>query len=90
MTDSEKGARSMEASLARLAWRKSRHSGNNGGCIEVADLPGAVAIRDSKDPAGPALVVDPRAWRAFAAKVKNGRLGLSSSQCQPSRRAPAG
>ncbi|WP_435871368.1 DUF397 domain-containing protein [Micromonospora echinaurantiaca] len=37
---------------------------------EVADnLPGLVAVRDSKDPAGPALTVDPAAWRAFIAGV---------------------
>ena len=79
----------MNANLRQASWRKSRHSGNNGNCVEVAGLPGAVAVRDSKDPDGSALVVGPRAWRAFAAKVKTGRLGLSSSQCQPVRRAPA-
>ncbi|MDG4796264.1 DUF397 domain-containing protein [Micromonospora sp. WMMD1082] len=34
--------------------------------VEVADnLPGVVAVRDSKDPAGPALAFAPGAWRAF-------------------------
>lgn len=34
--------------------------------MEVADnLPGVVAVRDSKDPDGPALVFTPDAWRAF-------------------------
>jgi hypothetical protein len=79
----------MEARLARAAWRKSRRSGNQTNCVEVAGLSGTVAVRDSKDPDGPALVVGPRAWRAFAAQVKNGRLGLSSGQCQSLRRAPA-
>ncbi len=48
-------------------WTKSTRSGGNGGqCVEVArNLPGLVAIRDSKDPDGPALVVDPAAWTAF-------------------------
>jgi hypothetical protein len=38
------------------AWRKSSYSGSNGrGCVDVADnLPGIVAVRDSKDPDGPA------------------------------------
>ncbi|WP_422734899.1 DUF397 domain-containing protein [Micromonospora sp. WMMD558] len=49
-------------------WRKS--SGNGGNCVEVADnLPGVVAVRDSKDPAGPALTFASSAWRAFVAQV---------------------
>ncbi|MEW2384807.1 DUF397 domain-containing protein [Micromonospora sp. NPDC047707] len=52
-------------------WRKSsRSSGNGGNCVEVADnLPGVVAVRDSKDPAGPALTFAPSAWRAFVIQV---------------------
>jgi len=53
--------------LTGAIWRKSsRSSGNGGNCVEVADtLPGVVGVRDSKDPAGPALTFDPAAWRAF-------------------------
>jgi Domain of unknown function (DUF397) len=78
----------VNADLIHAAWRKSTHSGTNGNCVEVAGLPGVVAVRDSKDPDGPALVIGPRDWSVFAAKVKSGRLGLSSGQCQSSRRAP--
>lgn len=44
--------------LTYTKWRKSTHSGPNGGeCIELADVAGAtvgaVAVRDSKDPTGP-------------------------------------
>ncbi len=54
-----------------LIWRTSNYSGNNGGaCIEVADAPGAVLIRDTKDREGPVLAVGVEAWRRFAAKVK--------------------
>ncbi|SCE66973.1 protein of unknown function (DUF397) [Micromonospora viridifaciens] len=55
----------MELTGAR--WRKSsRSSGNGGACVEVADnLPGLVAVRDSKDPTGPALTFTPTAWRTF-------------------------
>ncbi|WP_433535214.1 DUF397 domain-containing protein [Micromonospora sp. CA-249363] len=55
----------MELTGAR--WRKStRSNGSGGACVEVADnLPGLVAVRDSKDPDGPVLVFEPGAWRAF-------------------------
>jgi hypothetical protein len=66
----------MTADLAPAAWRKSSYSGAAQNCVEVArDLPEAVGVRDSKDPGGPALVVTPHAWQAFAAKVKNGQFG---------------
>ncbi len=57
--------------LARAEWRKSTRSGNSGNCVEVArNLPGIVAVRDSKDPDGPALVVEPAAWTAFTDGVE--------------------
>ncbi|MER6591070.1 DUF397 domain-containing protein [Micromonospora purpureochromogenes] len=57
--------------LSRARWRKStRSNGSGGACVEVADnLPGVVAVRDSKDPAGPALTFSPAAWRAFVSGV---------------------
>ncbi|MET8310413.1 DUF397 domain-containing protein [Micromonospora sp. NPDC005173] len=59
----------MELTGAR--WHKSsRSSGNGGDCVEVADnLPGIVAVRDSKNPSGPALTFSPAAWRVFVAQV---------------------
>jgi hypothetical protein len=55
-------------------WQKSSHSGSNGAnCIEVArDAPGAVAVRDSKDPGGPRLLFTAAEWREFAGRVKSG------------------
>jgi hypothetical protein len=55
-------------------WRKSRRSNGEGACVEVANLDEGqrVAVRDSKDPAGPALVVGPGEWRSFIARVKAG------------------
>ncbi|MCF0094899.1 DUF397 domain-containing protein [Micromonospora sp. MH99] len=57
--------------LSNARWRKSTRSGASGGnCVEVAsNLPGVVGVRDSKDPAGPALTFGPSAWRAFVAQV---------------------
>ncbi|MEU4090942.1 DUF397 domain-containing protein [Streptomyces sp. NPDC026673] len=55
---------------SRLAWFTSSYSGSEGGdCVEVAHAPGAVHVRDSKDPAGPALAFTGEAWTAFVAFV---------------------
>ncbi|MFF9491278.1 DUF397 domain-containing protein [Streptomyces flaveolus] len=49
-----------------IQWRKASYSGDQGGnCVEVAALPAAVAVRDSKDPAGPVLALAPAAFAAF-------------------------
>ncbi|MCX0270222.1 DUF397 domain-containing protein [Nocardia zapadnayensis] len=49
--------------LSGAEWFKSTYSGADKACVEVAFLAdGAVGIRDSKDPTGPALVIDPSAW----------------------------
>ncbi|MFC5748381.1 DUF397 domain-containing protein [Actinomadura rugatobispora] len=50
--------------LTGAKWRKSSYTGSNGGnCVEVAGLPGVVAVRDSKDPDGPVLLVSRAALR---------------------------
>ena len=64
--------------LTSARWRKSSYSGTTGGnCVEVAqNLPGAVAMRDSKDPDGPKLAFGPDEWLAFTAGVKAGEFDL--------------
>ncbi len=59
--------------LNHADWRKSSYSGTNGGnCVEIArNLPGVVAVRDSKDPGGPALAFTPADWEAFTAGLKD-------------------
>jgi Domain of unknown function (DUF397) len=55
-----------------IAWRKSSYSGGNGGtCVEVGTAVLAVAVRDSKDPAGPRLAFAADTWKAFAEYVKS-------------------
>ncbi|MEU8269832.1 DUF397 domain-containing protein [Sphaerisporangium sp. NPDC049002] len=63
--------------LSGALWRKSTWSGGDGGeCVEVAtNLPGKVAVRDSKNPHGPALIMTPGEWSAFIGGVKLGRFG---------------
>jgi hypothetical protein len=59
--------------LAAATWRKSSYSGGAQDCVEVAsDLPGAIAVRDSKDRGGPVLMFGSRAWHAFVAELKSG------------------
>ena len=65
----------MERSID-LRWRKSSYSGNGGSdCIEVAsNLPGVVAVRDSKDRSGPALGFTAEAWLGFVQGIKHGEF----------------
>ena len=54
-----------------LSWRKASYSSGNGGdCIEVASAPRTVAVRDTKDPAGPALAFSPEGWREVPRRVR--------------------
>jgi len=64
-----------ELDLTRAQWRKSSYSSANGACVEIADLPEAVAVRDSKDPAGPKLVFSRQAWVAFVERAEDRQPG---------------
>lgn len=56
----------IQGELSRANWRKSSHSGSGDQCVEVAALSGGRrAVRDSKDPGGPALLLTSAEWRAF-------------------------
>lgn len=75
MNDISSGMRATDLTGAR--WVKSRHSGPTGGnCVEVAFLAdGMVAVRDSRHPAGPALIFSAPEWGAFVDGAKDGALG---------------
>ena len=57
--------------LSRAEWRKSSHSSQSGNCVEVArNLPGLVAVRDSKEPCGTKLLVSRETWQAFIRSLR--------------------
>jgi hypothetical protein len=59
-----------------VLWRKSTRSQDQGACVELGKLPDAVAVRDSKNPATPALVLHRKALSRLAAGVKAGHLDI--------------
>jgi hypothetical protein len=61
-----------------IHWRKSSHSGHQGGeCVEVAALSPVIGVRDSKDPDGAKLSLTPSAWQALSQRIKNGEHKLT-------------
>ncbi|MER7400967.1 DUF397 domain-containing protein [Streptomyces sp. NPDC000070] len=65
---SDQGGQCVEcAPIGALAWRKSTYSGDQGGnCVEIAETAHTtIAIRDSKNPAGPILTLDPATFTTF-------------------------
>lgn len=61
------------ARLDGVVWRKSHFSNPSGNCVEVAELPdGRVAMRNSRDPEGPALIYTRCEVDAFVRGAKSG------------------
>ncbi|MEV0644507.1 DUF397 domain-containing protein [Phytomonospora sp. NPDC050363] len=57
--------------MTPLAWRKSsRSNSGTGQCVEVAASGPEVAVRDSKDKAGPALTCDRATWAGFVSGLR--------------------
>lgn len=63
--------------LPGAVWRRSSRSTGDRDYVEVADnLPGIIAVRDSRNPGGPALVFTLREWEAFVGGAKDGEFDL--------------
>jgi Domain of unknown function (DUF397) len=57
------------------SWRKASYSSNGEACVEVGHDGPAVAVRDTKDPDGPALTFTPAGWQTFTRRVRDGAAG---------------
>ncbi|MEU4836851.1 DUF397 domain-containing protein [Nocardia testacea] len=65
----------MSVDVSGAQWFKSTYSGASQDCVEVAHLRGgAVGVRDSKNPTGPALAFAPEEWDAFARALSRGEV----------------
>ncbi|MEU4835629.1 DUF397 domain-containing protein [Streptosporangium sp. NPDC023615] len=65
----------ISADLSAAEFHKSSRSGGGDNCVEVAtNVPGLVAVRDSKDPSGPTLTFSPTTWNTFLAGIRSGEI----------------
>lgn len=63
------------ADLPALTWQKARQSNSQGNCVELATLPdGRIAMRNSRHPAGPALIYTKSELEAFVRGAKDGEF----------------
>jgi hypothetical protein len=60
---------STHGDCVEVGWRTSSYSNGSATCVEVAPAPEGILVRDSKDPAGPALALPTPAWQAFLTTV---------------------
>lgn len=72
--------------LAVTTWRRSSASNAQGNCVEIATLPeGGVAVRNSRSPAGPALIYTRAELAAFIRGVRSGEFDDLAEGCPEDR-----
>ncbi|MGQ0774136.1 MAG: DUF397 domain-containing protein [Pseudonocardiales bacterium] len=65
----------MSNNLSGAIWRKSSRSNGQASCVEIADLNGGYhAVRDSKNPTGPALIFPRTQWSVFTTGLHTGQF----------------
>lgn len=52
-----------------MSWRKAKYSGANGQCVEVADFPPVILVRDTTDRLGTVLELPLYAWTDFTRRL---------------------
>jgi hypothetical protein len=74
----------MSADLLTTArWRKSSASNPSGSCVEFAELPGGmIAVRNSRDKSGPALICGRTELAGFLHGMKDGEFDSLLSPAQ--------
>lgn len=60
--------------LTLATWRKSTRTMGETNCVEVANFGGHRAVRDSKNPTGPALTFTAAEWSVFTAAIRAGEF----------------
>ncbi|GII22220.1 DUF397 domain-containing protein [Planosporangium mesophilum] len=70
-------AKGLRVNLDGARWRRSDRSGPySDGCVEVAFVGDAIAVRDSRNPAGPVLLFTRSEWDAFVGGARDGEFDL--------------
>lgn len=68
-------AHTPDSSALITVWRKSHHSNPSGECVELGPLTdGTIAVRNSREPHGPALIFDAETMCSFIDAASDGRL----------------
>ena len=63
--------------LSNAQWTKTKHGGSESdNSVEVAFVGSAIAVRDAKNPDGPALIFTAAEWDAFLGGAKDGEFDL--------------